>query len=191
MAWTKIKITPLGRRMHSARHRPKAVDRSKCQEQYSRRQDTENRPPNLDYNVIEEIADGVEKMILSWSHPKGGAFEERGSEDIIRPTPKKDASVAWTLPACNEVHHPSHAPSCKSHVLIAAMIDFVIIWQLEDITRNRIWRFCSPLDWLLFLMTDPRTFQRWWGNSWTSWRYHIKEISGWKLSWGLYGPRHH
>lgn len=121
MAWTKIKITPLGRRTHSARHRPKAVDRSKCQEQYSRRQDTENRPPNLDYNVIEEIADGVEKMILSWSHPKGGAFEEHGSEDIIRPTPKKDASVAWTLPACNEVHHPSHAPSCKSHGLIAAM----------------------------------------------------------------------
>lgn len=125
MAWTKIKITPLGRRMQSARHRPKAVDRSKCQEQYSTRQDTENRPPNLDYNVIEEIADGVEKMILSWSQPKGGAFEEHGPEDIItRPTPKKEASVAWTLPACNEVHHP---PSCKSRVLIAAMVDFVLI----------------------------------------------------------------
>ncbi|KAH8948253.1 hypothetical protein BDL97_11G085300 [Sphagnum fallax] len=33
------------------------------------RSDTENCPPTLDYNVIEEIADGVEKMILGWSQP--------------------------------------------------------------------------------------------------------------------------
>lgn len=127
MVWTKIKITPLGRRLPSTHHRPKAVDRSKCQDQYSTKQDTENRPPNLDYNVIEEIADGVEKMILSWNHPKGGAFEEHGSEDIRKHTSKMDVSAVCTLPTCNEVHHPSQAPSCKIHVLIVALIDFVVI----------------------------------------------------------------
>ncbi|KAL3690677.1 hypothetical protein R1sor_004328 [Riccia sorocarpa] len=30
--------------------------------------DEENVPPNLDYKVLEQIADGVEKMIISWSN---------------------------------------------------------------------------------------------------------------------------
>jgi hypothetical protein len=43
---------------------------------YEKPRDEENCPPNLDYKIIEQIADGVEKMIEAWSHG-----EKRESQD--------------------------------------------------------------------------------------------------------------
>nr|XP_024362373.1 uncharacterized protein LOC112275886 isoform X2 [Physcomitrium patens] len=68
MARSKVKITPLGRRAQNNRQRLEGSVRIAGGEQVGRDHDEENCPPNLDYNVIEEIANGVEKMILSWSH---------------------------------------------------------------------------------------------------------------------------
>lgn len=68
MARSKVKITPLGRRAQNNRQRLEGSVRIAGGEQVGMDHDEENCPPNLDYNVIEEIANGVEKMILSWSH---------------------------------------------------------------------------------------------------------------------------
>lgn len=40
--------------------------RGRWENAYEKPRDEENCPPNLDYNFIEQIADGVEKMILAW-----------------------------------------------------------------------------------------------------------------------------
>ena len=97
MARAKVKITPLGRRIQSNRSlRSGGLKKSKVQDLVGRDEDTENCPPNLDYNVIEEIANGVEKMILSWSHLNEGEQENKAS------TLEPDFAM-WTLPAGNKV----------------------------------------------------------------------------------------
>lgn len=112
MARAKVKITPLGRRIQSNRsQRSGGLKKSKAQELNGRDQDTENCPPNLDYNVIEEIANGVEKMILSWSHFDEGEPEHKASalEDENEP-----AFAMWTLPAGNMVPRKQNLPFSSS-----------------------------------------------------------------------------
>lgn len=97
MTRAKVKITPLGRRMQSCnRQRSNGpLNKKSCKDQRCWDHDAENCPPNLDFNVIEEIANGVEKMILSWSHLDEG---EKTS------TPEKDnLSMMWKLPEENKV----------------------------------------------------------------------------------------
>ncbi|KAG0597710.1 hypothetical protein M758_12G015700 [Ceratodon purpureus] len=102
MARSKVKITPLGRKIQSSRsQRSGGLKKSKAHEFNERDHDTENCPPNLDYNVIEEIANGVEKMILSWSHLDEGEPEHIKASALE--DEKEQAFAMWTLPAENKV----------------------------------------------------------------------------------------
>ncbi|KAG6554904.1 hypothetical protein Mapa_003488 [Marchantia paleacea] len=63
----------------------------------ARPRDEENVPPNLDYKAIEQIADGVEKMIRSW-----GNGEER--EPYLSPCmSKKDVESCTSSPAASAI----------------------------------------------------------------------------------------
>ena len=107
MARAKVKITPLGRRIQSNRaQRSGGLKKSKDQELIGRDQDTENCPPNLDYNVIEEIANGVEKMILSWSHLDEGEQEHKDEKNE-----KEPITAMWTLPMQNTVPQQRKLPA--------------------------------------------------------------------------------
>lgn len=122
MARAKVKITPLGRRIHSNKsQRSRGPKKSKGQELVGRDQDAENCPPNLDFNVIEEIANGVEKMILSWSHLDEGEQEPLEDE-------KEQISAMWTLPGENKVQYVGNssfplAKLCSETVLACTAVD--------------------------------------------------------------------
>ncbi|KAL2622462.1 hypothetical protein R1flu_002667 [Riccia fluitans] len=67
--------------------------------------DEENVPPNLDYKALEQIADGVEKMILSWSK-----VEER--EPYLPPCMQQQAVESPARGFCNTFNQASPQERC-------------------------------------------------------------------------------
>lgn len=123
MTRAKVKITPLGRRIQSSDglRSNGGLNKKSCKDQEQNGiwdHDAENCPPNLDFNVIEEIANGVEKMILSWSHLDECEQELKKSirEDEKEAPEKEILSMMWKLPEENKVSANQHKflikPNC-------------------------------------------------------------------------------
>lgn len=107
MTRAKVKFTPLGRRIQSSNRQRSSggLIKQGCKDHGSWDRDAENCPQNLDFNMIEEIANGVEKMILSWSHlDEGEQMHKASALEDEKLTPEKDSlSMMWKLPEANEV----------------------------------------------------------------------------------------
>ncbi|CAM6085102.1 unnamed protein product [Calypogeia fissa] len=95
---------------------------------YEKPRDEENCPPNLDYKVIEQIADGVEKMILAWSHG-----EERGAHAPRSPVTNAAASSRTSVMKGSQKPMKMKSPLSEKRFQGEAGCNYVCPVQLQDL----------------------------------------------------------
>ncbi|CAM6091337.1 unnamed protein product [Calypogeia fissa] len=95
---------------------------------YEKPRDEENCPPNLDYKVIEQIADGVEKMILAWSHG-----EERGAHAPRSPVTNPAASSRTSVMKGSQKPMKMKSPLSEKRFQGEAGCNYVCPVQLQDL----------------------------------------------------------